>query len=366
VKTTRLRISLREVTPPVLRVLDVPSVSTLPELHDLLQVGLGWTDSHLHMFVADQVRFGVPDEDDEHLLDESGATLRDLPARFSYRYDFGDNWRHDVEVLGSGRPEPGCVYGEGACPPEDCGGTSGYAELLEALADPEHPEHETMRVWSSGWSDFDQEVTDALVRDTVGTVPASVRLLLDLLSGGVRLTPGGRLPRVLVRQVQEQRPGWCPWDKPASIEEDLFALSALHDLLRRVGLVRLTHGVLAPTKAAADDLQIIRRLRRAFEPNSFDDILVGVAVAELVTRSTRSSEDLAVAVHPYLDRWGVNGRPVTPDDVQRELNRLGSTMQALDLVERDWPTWQPGSSARTLLPRATALAHIWRHRETAG
>ena len=88
-------------------------------------------------------------------------------------------------------------------------------------------------------ADFDQDETDRYVRQAVGEVPASVRMLLDLTAGGVKLTPGGRLPRALVRQVQEQRPQWYPLDRPASIEEDLLPLAVLHDLMRSVGLLRL-------------------------------------------------------------------------------------------------------------------------------
>jgi hypothetical protein len=276
-----VRVRLRDVEPRVVRALDVPSAVTLPELHEFLQAGIGWTDSHLHQFDTGDARYGIPDPDfadlDEDLRDERSATLRDLPATFTYQYDFGDSWEHDIEVLGTGGPEPGCVDGEGPCPPEDCGGVPGYAEFREAIGDPSHPEHDHLRAWAGPWTNaFDRAATDALVRATVGQVPASVRLLLDLLDGGVKLTPGGRLPRSLVRAVQAERPSWYPLDRPASIEEDLPPLATLHALLRTAGLARLSRGTLTPTKAAADDLQIIRRLRNAPEPDSFHDILLGV------------------------------------------------------------------------------------------
>jgi hypothetical protein len=139
----------------VVRVVDVPSSTTLAELHELLQAALGWTDSHLHEFVVGEQRYGVPDDggfDDDvepPVRDEAGARLKDLGARFVYSYDFGDGWIHDVEVLGRGGDQPGCVYGEGMCPPEDCGGPSGYAEMLEVLADPAHDEHDSIRQWAA-------------------------------------------------------------------------------------------------------------------------------------------------------------------------------------------------------------------------
>jgi hypothetical protein len=361
-RTARLRVTLREVTPPVVRVVDVPAAATLPELHNILQVAIGWTDSHLHEFeTADGLRYGSPDLDFGYeVRDETTATLRDLPARFTYRYDFGDGWEHDVEVTGRGAATPGCADGQGACPPEDCGGTHGYAELRQALTDPTHPDHDHLSEWASGWTETDRLEADRLVRATVGQVPASVRLLLDFVGDKVRLTPGGRLPRTLVRAVQEQRPGWALRDKPAFAEEDLPPLADLHELLRRVGLLRLARGILTPTKAAGDDLQIVRRLRRVFEPDGFDDILAGVAAGHLAARGALPRSELAALSHPWLDRWAVGGRPVTPDDVDTRLTVLSDQLEALDLVQVDRRTWHPGPAAETLLPMATALAHIFR------
>ena len=100
--TTRLRVTLRHVTPVVARVLDVPVSTTLPELHDLLQAAMGWTDSHLHQFVMGDTRYSTlyPSSDfdfeDSVELDETDIRLRDLPERFAYIYDFGDGWQHDI------------------------------------------------------------------------------------------------------------------------------------------------------------------------------------------------------------------------------------------------------------------------------
>lgn len=133
-KTTRLRVVLCDVEPALARVIDVPATATLPELHDLLQAAIGWTNSHLHQFVRPEATYGmdIPGAEvwpeDQH--DETTARLADLGNRFEYLYDFGDGWTHDVEVRGPGAAAPGCAYGYGACPPEDCGGPGGYAELL--------------------------------------------------------------------------------------------------------------------------------------------------------------------------------------------------------------------------------------------
>ena len=194
--TARLRATMRDVEPAVTRVIDVPSSATLPELHELLQAAIGWTDSHLHQFVTPQATYGmmIPGADvwPEDQRDETGARLADLGAEFEYLYDFGDGWTHDVEVLGRGGPAPACVDGHGACPPEDCGGPGGYAELLDVLADPAHPDHAHMRSWvGNRLRPFDRAATDERVRRVVGEVPESVRLLIDLLADGVDSLPAG-------------------------------------------------------------------------------------------------------------------------------------------------------------------------------
>jgi hypothetical protein len=173
VKTARLRVVLCDVEPALARVIDVPAAATLPELHDLLQAAIGWTNSHLHQFVTPEATYGmaIPGEDvgPEDQRDETGARLADLGDRFEYLYDFGDGWTHDVELLGPGGAAPGCVDGYGACPPEDCGGPDGYAELLDTLADPNHPDHDEMRGWvGNRLRPLDAAATDQRVRRVVG------------------------------------------------------------------------------------------------------------------------------------------------------------------------------------------------------
>ncbi|MEU7811608.1 plasmid pRiA4b ORF-3 family protein [Pseudonocardia sp. NPDC049154] len=362
-QTTRLRITMRDVEPEVVRMIDVPAVVTLAELHDLLQVALGWTDSHLHMFEADGIRYGVPDpdwDDDLRPRDEATVLLRQMPGRFAYLYDFGDSWEHVVEVVGAGGEGPGCVEGEGGCPPEDCGGVPGYEHLLEVLADPSHEEYEHLREWAGELPVFDREVTSLLIRQTVGEVPESVRIVLDLLAGGVKLTPGGRLPRAVVRAVQEQRPDWYPLDRPASIEEDLPPLAVLHDILRKVGLVRLARGVLSPTRAAGDDVEVVRRLRRWFEPGGYEEMLATTAVAVLAASGPLAREDLVRRVVPLMGfGWGVGGRAATDQDHESSLGWMSAELRALDLLSGGWRAWEAGPSARTLLPRATALVSLF-------
>jgi hypothetical protein len=371
--TTRLRVRLRDVSPVVERVLDIPAGSLLPEVHDLLQAALGWTDSHLHQFTtAAGVRFGTkyPDlDDDPDELDEDPVALTTLGDRFTYLYDFGDSWEHDVEVLGPGGPVPGVVDGRGACPPEDVGGTGGYEHFLDALADPGHEEHLSYRQWAGSWSpDFDQAGADLYVRQTVGEVPAGVRLVLDLAADGVKLTPGGRLPRAFVRQVQAARPEWAWSDRPAYVEEDLIPLLALHEGLRRVGLLRMRNGRLTPTRAAGDATQTLRRLRTWFgPPYEFTHLLATDAVALLAARGPALSEHLATRLFPLIgNRWITgDGHRLTERDMLHSLHRLSSDLHGLDqitegdLVRGQGHQWAPGPSARWVFPRATGLAHYW-------
>ncbi|MGE3287022.1 MAG: plasmid pRiA4b ORF-3 family protein [Pseudonocardia sp.] len=355
-QTSRLRITLRDVRPTVLRVVDVPASTTLPELHELLQAALGWTNSHLHQFVVDDDVYGPPDPDLTWQRDETTVALRKLPTTFTYLYDLGDGWEHDVEVLGPGGDEPGCRYGEGDCPPEDCGGPTGHAELLAILADPAHPEHAGMREWVGERTPFDQSATDELVRLTVGEVPASVRLVLDLAAGGVPLTPGGRLPRRFVRAVQEQRPRWYLLDRPASIEEDLPPLAALHDVLREVGLLRLRRGVVHPIRAANDDREVLRRLRSWFAREPFTGVLAELVVAVLVACGPAQARELARRLLPSLAGWRRDGQALDEEELTLAIYRLSPVLHGLDLAEPGRAEWKAGPSARSLLPRALALS----------
>ena len=182
-----LRIVLRGTEPPVWRRLEVPSSLRLDQLHQVLVTAMGWLDYHLHAFEIDARRYGEPDDsfDDDDTLPEEEIVLADLIAagvkRFRYEYDFGDGWEHDVVVESVTEPAPGihyprCTAGERACPPEDCGGIPGFAEFLEAMADPRHPEHDEFRTWCGGEFDpaaFSAEKTSTLLHITsTGEIPA--------------------------------------------------------------------------------------------------------------------------------------------------------------------------------------------------
>jgi Plasmid pRiA4b ORF-3-like protein len=156
-KIFEIKIELREVRPAVLRRVQVPGEMTLAGLHQVVQVAMGWTDSHLHEFEVDGARYGLPDPDwnDGEVVDEARVKLFRLVGRgdrMDYVYDFGDGWTHRLTVEKVLAAEPGvsypwCVSGRRACPPEDVGGPWGYEEFVAAMADPAHAEHEHYRQW---------------------------------------------------------------------------------------------------------------------------------------------------------------------------------------------------------------------------
>lgn len=157
-----MKVTLEGIRPPIWRRVVVGGDATLAQLHDVLQVAMGWEDSHLHSFWIGGVRYGTADMDLDE-LDESKLSVAEAFAtsrRGVYEYDFGDSWEHqllieksDVAVALDGIAT--CIAGKRACPPEDCGGIWGYANLLEALADPAHEEHEELLEWVG--EDFDPE-----------------------------------------------------------------------------------------------------------------------------------------------------------------------------------------------------------------
>jgi hypothetical protein len=149
-----LRITLRDIKPTIWRRVRVPAAASLSLLHEVIQVTVGWTNSHLHDFLIGDIRFGVIDTEDEmFLVDEEGAPLGAVAhegSTFIYRYDYGDDWEHQIKVerQTSGDTEAiVCTGGARASPPEDCGGAGGYLRLLEVLANKEHEEYVQMSQW---------------------------------------------------------------------------------------------------------------------------------------------------------------------------------------------------------------------------
>ena len=174
----QIKVTLDNSKPPIWRRLLVPSDVTLEKLHYIIQVAMGWTNSHLHQFIVDGIYIGEPHPDyGFEMQDERRIRLNQVTAqegfKFRYEYDFGDSWLHTLLVEKVLEPEPGqqypvCVKGRRACPPEDVGGVWGYAGFLEAIGDPNHSEHEMYLEWIGGEFDseeFDLEETNEILRE---------------------------------------------------------------------------------------------------------------------------------------------------------------------------------------------------------
>ncbi len=151
----QIKVGLRGAKPPISRRLEVPADISLARLHIIIQVAFGWDDSHLHVFETPYGSFGTTDAQLGHRA-EAPVTLEQVaPAvnsKIRYTYDFGDDWEHDILVekvfdRNETTAYPRCTSGRRAAPPEDCGGIWGYAELVEILNDPDHPEHQDRLEW---------------------------------------------------------------------------------------------------------------------------------------------------------------------------------------------------------------------------
>ena len=165
----QLKITLRDSKPPIWRRVLVEDSINLYELHQIIQIAMGWTDSHLHQFIIDGEYYTMPDPYAMRpFVDERHFQLKQVvqyeKIKFVYEYDFGDSWEHQILVEKIAQPDSGiqypiCIKGKRACPPEDVGGVWGYYDsFLEAMNDPNHEEHDSYLEWWGG--QFDPESFD--------------------------------------------------------------------------------------------------------------------------------------------------------------------------------------------------------------
>jgi hypothetical protein len=166
----RLRITLDDVKPVVMRRLEVPISIRLDRLHLAIQAAMGWTNSHLYEIRANDIGWGIPDPDwGDGPLDARKARLIDVledagTKTLKYLYDFGDGWEHTIKIERLIDPLPGMGYPRlieavGRCPPEDVGGPWGYADFLAAISDPDHDRHAELKEWNA--EDFNPNIVDA-------------------------------------------------------------------------------------------------------------------------------------------------------------------------------------------------------------
>jgi hypothetical protein len=176
----QIKVTLKGSKPPIWRRMQVASETTLAQLHRILQRVMGWEGYHLYQFMVGGLEYGDPsileEMEGEDARRVALATLvRGEQDKFRYEYDFGDGWDHELLIEKILPPEAGkrypvCLAGKRACPPEDCGGIWGYVGFLEAIHDPQHPEHEEMLEWVGG--EFDPDAFDL---DEVNTALQSLK-----------------------------------------------------------------------------------------------------------------------------------------------------------------------------------------------
>ena len=188
----QLKITLKDIRPPVWRRIQTHDCS-LAELHEIIQFCMPWDDEHLYAFEIGKEQYSALDRGAAlpKCRDSNSLRLSDLVGRktyhFVYEYDFGDSWRHVIEIEETLPPEervryPRCLDGRRACPPEDCGGPWGYPNFLDAIQDPDHPDNEERLEWIG--DEFDPERFD-----------------LDEMNGGL-----GRLRRWLGQRPPRRAP----------------------------------------------------------------------------------------------------------------------------------------------------------------
>jgi hypothetical protein len=159
-----LEVRLLHTHPSVWRIIEVKSNTSLHDLHRIIQVSMGWTNSHLYSFIQEikeqSVEYNLPEyaNPDEiyHGNNPVDFKLKDIffneGDKLLYLYDFGDYWEHEVILKGWKYEEamfglPACTAGAMACPPEDVGGVHGYKLLLDAIENKQKNELEEYRVW---------------------------------------------------------------------------------------------------------------------------------------------------------------------------------------------------------------------------
>ncbi|RJE78506.1 plasmid pRiA4b ORF-3 family protein [Paracoccus sp. JM45] len=168
----RLKVTLFDVEPQVLRRFDVPLKIQLNRLYDVIQAGIDWTDTYPYEFRAGGVGWGASDPDGYYdgPLPANKYSLLDVVEDLGTKtiYDFGDNWHHVIKVEKIDDAIPGADYPRlvmaiGTFPPEDVGGFPGYADFVDAMADPKHEEHHRMLEWYGGMFDPEEAEIDRIL-----------------------------------------------------------------------------------------------------------------------------------------------------------------------------------------------------------
>lgn len=180
----QVKVVLQGIEPAIWRRLQIPADLFLHDFHKVLQTAMGWENQHLHMFRKGRKMFGQSDDEfvsNPNFLDYTIVRVNDLLRKTGdemvYQYDMGDDWRHTITLEKEITPDPMeyyplCTGGARECPPEDCGGPGGYAEMVKAVRDPSNPQHKFFKALFPEGLDpeyFDlEEINDILLEDDYG------------------------------------------------------------------------------------------------------------------------------------------------------------------------------------------------------
>lgn len=155
-----ITITLDNITPPISRTVSVPEEFTLYKLHQVVQAAMGWTNSHLYQFMVGNTTYGDPKIwEDPDMVNDKKILIKDLLKNpgdvIKYEYDPGDGWLHTITLKACYPDDTSiavvCLDAERSCPPEDCGGITGYYDILRILDHFGTEEYNEMMVWLDGW-----------------------------------------------------------------------------------------------------------------------------------------------------------------------------------------------------------------------
>ena len=254
--TYRIRVDLKDTRPPLWRRLELASDLFLDELHEVIQVAFGWTDSHLHGFASGPSFYAAAAErylcpfdvaEDEDGIPEGDVRVDEVLAtpggKLSYLYDYGDHWQHVIALeavlpRSAGAPRAACIACRRRGPAEDCGGAHAY-ELIEAAADPRHPGRADAAASFAGM--FGSE---ADIAEMTGNA-----FDMDEINAALRSRGFGDPPPLAGQSAAPD-----PSDLPAPLADLVKAVRPSSErrlLLQLIGAAGLDHSVLIDTATAA-------------------------------------------------------------------------------------------------------------------
>jgi hypothetical protein len=145
-QSLQLKVLLRDVHPAVWRRVTLSDALSIADLHQVIQLLMGWDDDHLHRFCIQGCEYGIAHVDGLDFDEDAAAVplsrFQFRPTeRFLYEYDFTAGWQIEIRIekvtqAGSCPKPPFCTAGREPGPPDGCGGSQCYAEQLADDMDP--------------------------------------------------------------------------------------------------------------------------------------------------------------------------------------------------------------------------------------